>query len=119
MNLMSKGALAAMTLALDFAAGEALENLWDTVWTVDSVQQVVMTQSEAPLPAAASVTDPGKQKTGGGVCKPAERSVMVMEVSALGTENKVTPKHVCIRAMSGEPDFAKALEVNTGPNPGN
>mgnify|MGYP001266729451 CR=1 FL=1 len=110
MNLVSKGALAAATLALEFAAGNALEHAWDANWfgaNADEVQIVEASAGPDPmfaLHAAMNRPDPTAPHTGGGVCKPSERSVMVMELDELSAEPKARPRHVCIRALSGEPE---------------
>lgn len=116
MNLMSKGVLTAMTLALDFAAGAAIDTVWDATWTLGAAQRIASPQQQS-LPASItsfgnSLTVRDKEKSGG-VCRPAEISVMVMEIGAMGPGRNVTPKQVCIRAMSGEPDFAKAFDLQS------
>lgn len=102
MNLATKGALAAMTLVLDLAAGNALETLWNAEWIADSKRPVQVTEPVAAM-AELQRTDFGKPQTGGGVCRPTERSVMVMELDQTSTGPKALPRHVCIRAMTGEP----------------
>ena len=109
MNLMSKGALAAMTLALDFAAGSALDQLWDMNWTAESAE--VQTVDIVDRQVLANVATIGiKPQPGGGVCKPSEHSVMVMEIDRSSSQEKALPKQVCIRALSGEPEIAAQLE---------
>ena len=119
MNLVSKCALTAMTLALDFAAGNALERVWDANWfgaNADEVRIVGTTAIPAPMPtlhAALTAQELKVPHTGGGVCKPSERSVMVMELDQLSAEPKVKPRHVCIRALSGEPE--DSLQISEFP----
>lgn len=110
MNLVSKCALTAATLALDFAAGNALENLWDATWFGANAEEVRIVETTAEpdimhaLHAALNRHDLKTPHTGGGVCRPSERSVMVMELDQLSAEPKARPRHVCIRALSGEPE---------------
>ncbi|RVU39658.1 hypothetical protein EOI86_10670 [Hwanghaeella grinnelliae] len=119
MNLVSKCALTAMTLALDFAAGSALDRVWDANWFGANADEVRLVETAAyrdPLPtlhAAMNRPDLKTPHTGGGVCKPSERSVMVMELDQLSAEAKARPRHVCIRALSGEPEVS--LQVRDFP----
>ena len=115
MNLMSKGALTALTLALDFAAGSAVEQLWDADWFGAEVEEVRVVQT-APAPidrirTEVTAADIGRPQTGGGVCKPTERSVMVMAIEQLSGGSKATPRHVCIRALSGERELSAQFEL--------
>ena len=116
MNLVSKFALTAATLALDLAAGNALENLWDATWFGANAEEVRIVEAPAEpdfmhaLHAALNRPDLKAPHTGGGVCKPSEHSVMVMELDQTSAEPKARPRHVCIRALSGEPEVSLQIK---------
>ena len=116
MNIVSKGMLTVMALALDFAAGSAIDHVVDITWINDGPSEVAATPVAAPVsvtpvaPKPAGRSDAPKSQPGGGVCKPSEHSVMVMEIDRSASQRKVLPRHVCVRALSGEPDFSTILD---------
>lgn len=114
MNMISKGVLTAMTLVLDFAAGSALDQLWDA----DLFSETVEAQTVIPTVIATAATVAAEQQPGGGVCKPLEHAVMVMEIDRSSTDGKGAPRHVCIRALSGEPEIAAQLQSDLSTRPG-
>lgn len=114
MNLVSKGALAAMTLALDFAAGNVLDVLWEADFFAAKAEATVVRDAQltsvATIRADLARPDPAQRQPGGGVCKPSEHSVMVLEIKDLPTGTSAKPRHVCIRAMTGELDLMLQLD---------
>jgi|GEM_PF-3023952 len=109
MNLATKGVLTAMTLVLDFAAGNALDTLWNAEWIADGGRSVWATETVS-APSEIRRTELGGPQTGGGVCRPTEHSVMVMALDQTSSGTKALPKHVCIRALSGEPGLTAQFE---------
>jgi len=109
MHILTKGALTAMTLALDFAAGSAIDQLWDADWMGWKAREPSMATAAAAR-SEAHGHDPGRPQTGGGTCKPMELSVMVMEIDRMPSGAKPVPRHVCIKVLSAEPELSAQFE---------